>query len=113
MSEERPSLLSFATDLVADTNQIQGRELDLDGKTYLVTTEEQIRAWIGWHLHSVDEDDDRIAHCSCGWSAGPFASWAAYAIAADQHREEGIAALVSGTTPSPAVSVTEPSGGTR
>lgn len=46
----------FALELAAEVTEIDGTDLRLDGKTYIVTTEADIAAWLSWHVHCEDPD---------------------------------------------------------
>lgn len=63
-------------ELLAEVGEISGHEMRLDGKTWLVTTEADIRHWIAWHIHQetdpgVGSETGVTSHCRCGWNTGP------------------------------------------
>jgi hypothetical protein len=94
------AVAKFAAELADELQEIQGHEITLDGKTYLVTTEAQILEWIAWHVHQPEEDayetGEPAASCPCGWTAGPFKTWSDAANASNAHRAAGLAQLTKG-----------------
>ncbi|MEU1761175.1 hypothetical protein [Micromonospora sp. NPDC005652] len=88
-------------ELATDMQEIEGRELDLDGKTWLVTTEADIAAWLAWHVHSPDPDTptrDATGNpqevCLCG-ETFRGGDWTDVTDAIDRHRAEKTAELVA------------------
>lgn len=96
----RQRMLSPLLGLLADISEIDGREMILDGKTWLVTTDRDVRRWIAWHIHQdagVDEQTAAglICRCLCGWATEPQETWRAASLAVDQHTRREIKKLLA------------------
>lgn len=92
------SVERFALELISDLPDVEGSELDLGGKTWLVTTEADIAEWLAWHVHSEDPDapsEDAAGNpqevCLCG-EVFVGGDWTEVTDAVGRHKEQRRAA---------------------